>query len=263
MSHRDADSDDDMRFDNWPVEGRGEYADWEVDRAPTDREDDTRSQIVEEYRAGMADEGDDWFGYVGQTDEGGPLIYAPHESSLYRGEVDEDDERIVLREEKRHDVEDESFGEHLERLGDEHDWQWLSSFAREHLTDDAYEEPSFDHEASEFQQRNVLDDDPYDMSFYGAHTFADETDRVHTVERYFNVFVDDGGPDVTTVEVEEEYLVADEPTAERRAGDATIVDENEREIDLEVDVTEPGGEGYLSEELEQWHEEHRGLVRAQ
>ncbi|MCU4800129.1 hypothetical protein OB920_07075 [Halobacteria archaeon HArc-gm2] len=263
MSHRDPDSESDVRFDNWPVEGRGEYTDWEIDQSPTERGDDARSQIVEEYRMGMADEESDWFGYVGQTDEGGPLIYAPHESSLYRGEVDEDEERVVLREENRHDVDDESLGEHLERLGEEHGWTWISSFARDHMDADEHEEPNVEHRDSEFQRRNVLDDDPYDLSFYAAHTFTDETGRVHTIDRYFNVYLDEATADVTTVEVEEEYLVADDPTAERRAGDATIVDENERALDVDADFDETSGESYLSEELEQWHEAHRGLGRAQ
>lgn len=256
-------TESDVRFDDWPAEDRSRYADWDVQRATPEDDDGTRERLVQEYRAGMADEEDDWFGYVGQTDEGGPLVYAPHESALYRGEVDEDEERVVLREENRHDVDDESIGEHLERLGEEHGWTWLSSFARDHLEGDQHEGRSVEHRDSEFQRRNVLDDDPYDLSFYGAHTFTDETGRVHTIDRYFNVYLDETTADVTGVEVEEEYLVADDPAAERRAGDATVVEENERALDVDVVLDDAGDESYLSEELEQWHETHRGLGRAQ
>lgn len=251
---RDTESDSDIRFDNWPIEGRERYADWDVQRATPRDEGGTREEIAEEYEAELADEELEWIGFVGQPGVGDPLLYAPRESALYEGELDNEEERVLLRESSRREVEDESLGEHIEEFGEEHGWHWLSSFAREYLEDDEYEEPSFEHRGSEFQQRNVAPSDQYDLAFYGSHTFDDESGQVHTVDRFFNVYLDDDST-VGTVEVDEEYLIAEPPEEDRRKGDAELVDERTRDIDVDVDVEEPGGEGRLAERLEEWHEE--------
>lgn len=253
---RNATSASDLRFDNWPVQGRDEYADWDVQRATPRDEGGTREEIAEEYEAEMADEELEWIGYVGQPGVGDPYLYAPHESALYEGELDEDEERVILRESSRRDVEEESLGEHIEEFGEEHGWHWLSSFAREYLEGDDHERSSFEHRNSEFQQRNVAPDDPYDLAFYGSHTFDDASGRVHTLDRFFDVYSDDERSEGIRVEVDEEYLIAEDPQAESRAGDAELVDENERETAVDVDVEEPAGEGRLAERLEEWHEEH-------
>ena len=255
---RNTDSESDKRFDNWPVQGHERYADWDVQRSTPRDEGGTREQIAEEYEAERADEELEWIGYVGQPGAGDSFLYAPHESALYEGELDDEEERVILREASRREVEEDSLGEHIEEFGEEHGWHWLSSFAREYLEDDDHGQSSFEHRDSEFQQRNVAPDDPYDMAFYGSHTFDDASGRVHTLDRFFNVYLDDDGSDVTTVEVDEEYLIAEAPDEGRRAGDADRVDENTRELDVDVDTDEFGGEGELAERLEQWHEEHVG-----
>lgn len=96
----------DPRFDDWPLQDK-EDADIE------------------------------WLGLAGGT--GGsvavPAFYEPETNTVYRGEVDEENERIVPTEKRRLD-DGESLGDHIESLGEELGWESLSEFARDHLDAD-------------------------------------------------------------------------------------------------------------------------------
>ncbi|WP_123539133.1 hypothetical protein [Halosimplex salinum] len=262
MSDRDTDAASDHhtdpRFDNWPVRRYDAYEQWPVERATPDRETEPVDRV-------------EWVGFPGEGSgsAAGPLLYEPGEKVVHEGRIDRENERVVVDDDTEHRrvEDDESLGDHLVDLGDEHDWTWLSSFAREHLDTPAHEPedltaghhlpPGFDHRHTEFQQRNLLDDADADAAFNASHTFADETGRVHVLERDFTVVGDEATDDVAA-SVEERYLVAEEPRAESRAGDADLVDEREYELELDV---EPGETAWVADaegSLKEWHRAHLG-----
>lgn len=259
-SDRDPASEIGIRYDDWPVEGVDEYADWAIERSIPRQQDGTTEKLAEEYRTELAEEVE-WIGFPGGHGAGSPLLYSQQESALYEGELDEGEKRVVLREASRHDVDEESLGDHIERIGEEHDWEWLSSFARTYLEDDEYERPSFSRRDSEFHERSVVESDLYDLAFFASHTFDDASGRTHIIERFFDVYLDDDTAEVTTVEVSEKYLIAEEPVEDRRSGDAELIDENERKIDVNVDTERFGGDGELAALLEEWHTDHVGWQR--
>lgn len=250
---RDPAYDRDIQHSDWPIVQRDRDAGGEEGRAEAHRRNDPESRID----ADVTEDDLEWIGFYGSS--GRPFLYAPQTATLYEGELDEENERIVLREENRREVDEASLGDRIEGIGDEHDWEWLSSFARTYLEDETDERPSFRHRDTEFQRRNVAQDDPYDLAFIGSHTFVDESEQVHVIERFFNVYL--AGSDVTDVEVKERYFLAEEPAAERRAGDATVLDENERDLDVTVDVSTADGESELLDQLNDWHTERVGWHR--
>jgi hypothetical protein len=90
-------------FEDWPFEG--------------DRPDD--AQYIGTAQAG----GNAWF-------------YSEDGDQLFAGEADEANRRLLPTSDERTVRESESFGEAVERLGDELGWESLSAFAREHLERD-------------------------------------------------------------------------------------------------------------------------------
>ena len=241
----------DPRFDNWPVRRYDAYEEWPVERS-TPAGEPERVESVE------------WVGFAG-TSADSPLVYDTSAGVVHEARLDDERERVVLDEDSaRHDVDDDSVADSLAALGDEHGWTWLSSFAREHLGADPdqdrdaasnYRIPdSLDHRYSEFQRSNVTPEDDHSAAFFGSHTFADETDRVHVLEREFAV-EEGGSDDQASVHVDERYLVAEEPNAESRAGDAEIVDERAYDLSLDAAV-ERGRGGDAETELRTWHEAH-------
>ena len=261
-SDTDAERQTDPRYDNWPIEREGT-----VEREPPlDEDPEPEDREVE------------WIGFLGGPhDTAGPYLYEPHGPAIYRGDVDEDEERILVREESREELEsEESLGERLEEIGREHDWEWLSSFARKYLEDDDREpEPETAErgkpdrggvvsaeddapaglvaEESEFGRRNVAENDSKDLAFTGSHTLVDDDGRVHLVERQFDVFVEDGR---ARVEVNEDFLVGTGARATERGGDAELVAEREREFELSIGEDDPNWTNWLHGELLDWHEEH-------
>lgn len=247
----------DPRFDDWPVTGYDAYQDWQAQRATPRDEDGTLHDLADE----AGDESLSWIGVAGAGSQGGtPMIYATGESAVYEGEFDEEDARIVIREERKEDVEsDESLGEHIEEIGEDHGWHWLSSFAREHLEDDRAEELThgrLELRETEFDRKEVLDSAPADMAFHGAHTLADSTGRVHVLERRFTV--PDARSDPVPVEVEEYYKVAEAPRETDRAGDADILEKREYSLEREVDPDVPKRAVALEETLRAFHESNVG-----
>lgn len=241
-----------MRFDDWPVQQFETWENWQVaHETPVETPGDQRVDDVE------------WLGFAGGA-SGGAILYDPQESAVYRAEVDEDDERVVVRDRESTDADDEFGGDveelladRLETIGDEHGWTWLSGFAREHLDDaDAigYRTPAgFDHEYSEFQQRNVLEDADPDVGFFGAHVFSDDFGREHTIERDFDVSVADDG-ESAAVHVAERSLLSEATEPVDRDDGAELVDE--REYDLRVDVGDGPADRRAEQRLTEWHDEH-------
>lgn len=271
-SDADADRSTNPRYDDWPVERYAEYAEWPVERATPRDEGGTIDELADEY----AEEGErvdvEMIGFGG-SGAGRPVPYVlgPDGSTIFRGELDEANERVLIRE--AHDADEaSSLGARLESFGEDHDWAWLSSFARQHLQDedrerevDAAEAASADASAdpveldrrnSEFDRRNLPADSPFDLGFYGSHTFADASGRVYMIERDFDVRT--AGRGRVTVEIDEDYLVAaaDRPT--ERSGDADLIEERSPTFDLDVDGDAPNWETLVKEHLQEWHADHVG-----
>ena len=75
--------------------------------------------------------------YVGTSQAGGNAwFFSEKGDQLFAGEPDEDGGRLLPASDERTVREGESFGEAVERLGDELGWESLSAFAREHLERD-------------------------------------------------------------------------------------------------------------------------------
>lgn len=189
-------------------------------------------------------------------------MYGPGTGTVYEGDIDADNERIVLREEGEREVEsDESLGKHLEAIGDEHGWTWLSSFASDYLEDDDDRADAdgtttgLDLRDTEFTERNITESSPADLSFTGSPTLVDESGRVHVVDRRFTVRKHDG--DRVDVEVEDDYLAAEEPAEERREGDADIVEERQESFELDVDEA-ANRDAEIESYLKRWHAAHIG-----
>jgi len=250
---RDAEAEGttDPRFDNWPVRRYDATGDLAVERETPADEASRQMDDVE------------WVGGTRAGTGGAAYVYAPESETVHEGRYEPENDRVVVDEGRAVDDE-ETLGDHLVDIGEDHDWGWLSSFAREHMDtpdhdpDDPTAEhllpPGFDHEATEFQRRNLVDDADEDAAFTGSHTFHDDTDRVHVLERDFAVAAADSGRGAD-VHVEERYLVAREPREEDRAGDADVVEEREYDLALDVDPDERwigDAEGLLTE----WHRRH-------
>jgi len=240
----------DPRYDEWPVEHYDEYSQWPVEREPSADHDDTQRHEAQNVEL---------LGFGGNL-LSGAYLYHSAESTIYRGEIDEENERIILSEDDRRAVESEdSIGEHLEAIGDEHGWTWLSSFAQEYLEDDqeSLERPVEEREPwdTEFNQRNVTDNVSYDLSFNGRHTFDDESGQVHIIDRRFDVYLDDHEHEgEATVEVDEDYLVSEPPFEEESRGDAEIIFQRQYELGIDVDTDGLEWESEIEASLEKWHE---------
>lgn len=235
----------DPRFDNWPAEYYDAYSDWPVEREVPDEDTVKREEIDA-----------DWVGYAGKWSVAAsePLFYDHDRNVVMEGEIDEENERIVVREDhERRDVGDASLGERIEEFSEEHGWTWLASFAREHLEGEGDVETVPEPEHSEFNRRNLLDSAEQDLSYVASHTFRDAGDTVFTLERDFDVYLDDGDADSARVTVDEEVLVAERPRAEERAGDADILQENEYGFEVTVDPEDPTPEATVEGELKDWH----------
>lgn len=267
-SDAEAERRTDPRFDAWPVE-----------RATPRGGGEPLGEVPETHRERRGPEDVKWLGFAGRgSSVYGPFLYDAEGSAVYEGDVDHEADRIVLDEESRRDVDDDrSLGEHLEAVGDEHGWTWLSSFAREHLEDDpdrgepARADPdreaaargdaagapaSLELRDSEFVQRNLPESSDLDVGFTGSHTLVDESGRVHVVDRFFDVV--ETGPGRAAVRLEEEFLLAAEPEPHRREGDAELVEEREYGFDVEFDEDAPNVAAAIESELRTWHAAHVG-----
>lgn len=224
-------------YDDWPIEGRSQ-------------------------------ENVEWLGFVGGTEQGAPALYDTHDDAVYRGTLDEKNERIVPNlETERRVSSEETIGEVLRDIADSHGWQSLSNFAAEHLGGDAEadengngigtdRERAFAH--SEFHERNVGASADHQRGFFGAVTYEGEG-RVYTIEHEFHVYTEsnrreNGKP---TAEVEERRLRTETVEEGRRGGDAELVDGNRHEFVVDIDPER--GERMEAEEIEaycrEWHEE--------
>lgn len=251
--HRDSDREReiDPRYDNWPVQRDEAYTSWPVERAAPGEDDAAPEQ----------DEEIEWIGVVGWgSTPTRPILYETDSSSVVQGELDEENERVVVGEdhERRELESEESLGEYIEEFGEEHGWSWLSSFARTYLEDDEGRSsvgPALEH--TEFERRNLARGASQDLGFFGSLTFTDATDRVYVLEREFDVFLEESD-EQAVVAVAEELLVAEEPREEVRSGDAEIVDENDYEFEVAVDTDDPAWESELEETLNEWHTDRPG-----
>lgn len=252
----------DPRFDDWPVKRDDAFANVPVEHATPRGDGERHGGVPEDPEDGTADEVE-WIGFAGLGGTiSGPYLYDAEESAIYEGEHDAENDRLVLREETRREVDDDrSLGEHIEAIGEDHGWTWLSSFARTYLEDGDAEEPAgartgLELRQTEFDRRNLPDSSSVDLGFFGSHTLVDESGQVHVVDRYFAIEDDDRDP--VPVDVEEEFLLAKEPEAERREGDADMVQERHYSFGLDVgeDAVDPATR--IESELRTWHAAHVG-----
>lgn len=268
MPDPDRDPERDRRtapqYDNWPVERYDAYTEWPIERATPRDEGGTLAEVAEEYEQERDEEDVEWLGFVGAGTQGAtPYLLGPGRSTIYRGEIDEAGERIVLREEGARAVESgESLGERIEEIGEEHGWAWLSSFARTYLQDD---EPGdaltgaadgLEVRESEFMQRNLPASATADLGFSGSHTLVDASGQVYVIEREFTATTTDGSQ--VAIDIDEEYLIAEEPAENRRAGDAEIVEERQYSLEREVDTDTDGWKTTVETLLHEWHTHHVG-----
>ena len=251
----------DPRYDNWPTEEYDEWTNWPVERATPRDEDGTLDELAEETDA----EPD--YQWVGMSGTGAGTAYVYDGTSIYEADIDREDERVRLRGAARTDDDSRSLGEHIEEIGEEHGWSWLSSFAREHLKDD--ERPvratgGIELRDSEFGRRGVAESAAYDLSFTGRHTFADESGQVHILDRQFDVYTDDDRARAghALVEIGEDRLVAEKPNEEVSRGDADIVEERTTTFEIEVDTDHRAWENELETTLKEWHLSHIGELPA-
>ncbi len=200
-----------------------------------------------------------WIGIGEGSSMAAPWMYDENEGAVYPGEVDDEEEVVRVNEEERRELdEDETLGDHLVELGDEHGWTWLSEFAHENME-------TTDHDAHldvvdvEFDRRNVADGAEYDLGFFGSFTYRDDDGRVHTLERQFDVYTDESRrteTDRPVAVVEETYLTAKEPQEQRRAGDAEREGQTSRELPIDVDPDAVDERAAIQERVEEWHEAH-------
>lgn len=249
-----------LEYDNWPVRRYDEYESWPVERESPDGQS-VRSEEIE------------WVGTFAPS--GGAYLYSANDEAIYEGRIDVANERIVVDEEAvERDVGDDSLTDRIAEIGDERDWDWLSSFARDRLDADGgdtahegadaaeYHTPEeFDHHDTRFQRRNLPRSADAEVVFFGSHTYADDTGRVHVLEREFDVDLPDATADETVsarVSVTEEYLVAADDSPENREGDAELVDDREYEIAVEVGPDAPSRQARVEGYLREWHAERPG-----
>lgn len=264
----DEDRRTDPRFDAWPLVRYDAWSNWPVEReAPG--EQDTAAYERDTYWMGVvdaeSDEGIDPDDVETPTDDVRELdsessaptayLYDPAGSALIQGRVDEENSRVVVEDDhERHEVDSErSLGSRLEEFGESRDWSWLSSFARKHLESEEPPSEEIEIRGTEFNQRNIVESDPQDLDFVASHTFVGESDQVFTIEREFDVFLED---DRTNVEVSEQMLVAEAPHEDMRAGDADVVGDQSFDLELDVDPDHPARETEVEAELTEWHRNH-------
>lgn len=234
----------DIRYDQWPLEGADE-----PDRNPT-------------YLGLMNPEGGD-----NKTETSRAVFYDDRKEAIFEADVDETRERYVLREDTERKLEPaDTLGDALEGLGDSLDWDSLSEFARERLqTDDEPADATTaqppEPETVTFTQSNVDPDAAHDLEFSGAYDYRTDDGREVTVERTFEVALDDpDAPRAATVDVIDRVLRTDEAAGDPGSSgvDAEYLDERETtfEIDLEELEADRRFESRIEDRCEQWHIAH-------
>ena len=250
MSHDPAETDEseptseakDIRYDEWPLEGH----------------DDPEQQPT---YLGIMNPGDE--------EQERAVFYDDRKEAIFEADIEENEQRYVPREDTERELEPtDTLGEALEDLGDSLEWDSLSEFAREQLqSDDA---ASADAEPAgkdpglgsvTFTRSNVGADADHDLEFSGSYERRTDDGREITVERTFEVTLDDpDAPRVATVDVTDHVLRTDEAAGDPKP-DGTDADRlEERETTFEIDLGEAVGERQLEsrieERCEEWHTAH-------
>jgi hypothetical protein len=78
----------------------------------------------------------EWVGTM-QGGSGAPHLYEEHTNQIYESEVDEDSGTIIPKNPQS--LGDDSLGDYIDRVGQEHGWESLSEFARQHLGADEHD----------------------------------------------------------------------------------------------------------------------------
>lgn len=247
-------SEQDFAYDNWPIAEHGE------------RTDRTGHYLGTLSAAGGTGAGG-----------GGVLVYDEERQSVFEAEVDEEDRRLVPREDTEREVgASESLGEVLEDVGDSLGLDSLSEFAEERLQSDeegtereistGRDETVVDPETATFTRSNVSAEADHDLEFSGAYTYreaegeaeGDRDDQVFDVERDFLVTFDvREPPEEATVEVGERILRAEPPQEDRRAGDAEPIQTGRATFTIEFDAaSDRHAESVVEERCREWHDAH-------
>lgn len=204
-----------------------------------------------------------FLGLVDPDEETGStaVLYDDRTSTIFQAAVDESEQRLVPREETERELEStESLGETLEEFGDRLDWDSLSEFARERVQDDATTaETPAGLETVTFTQSNVAANADHDLEFSGSYDRRTDDDRELTVERTFEVSLDDADtPAVAVVDVTEQVLRTDDAAGDPDGTDADPLEERSRrfEIDLTSAATDRELESRIGDRCRDWHESH-------
>jgi hypothetical protein len=86
---------------------------------------------------GKSDSDVEWIGMPAASQGGAPLLYEEHTNQVYETELDEDDGVVVPTNPEP--LGDESLGDYINDIGQEHGWETLSEFAQNHLGADEHE----------------------------------------------------------------------------------------------------------------------------
>ncbi|MFC4987509.1 hypothetical protein [Saliphagus infecundisoli] len=248
-------SEEDFAYDSWPIADQGETTTGSGHYLGT-------------------------FGAAGGTGAGGTgvLVYDEERETVFEADVDEEERRLIPREDTERDVDDSGgLGGVIEDLGDSLGLDSLSEFAEERLQDDDREggareistgagETVVDPETATFTQSNVSAEADHDLEFSGAYTYrkaagdaeGDRDDQVFDVERDFVVSFDvRDPPEEAAVEVEERVLRARTPEEDRRGGDAEPIQTGRTSFTIEFDAaSDRHAESVVEERCREWHDEH-------
>lgn len=210
-----------------------------------------------------------FLGLMNPDDETGTtaVLYDDRTSTVFQADVDEDEQRLVPREDTERELEStDRLGETLEEYGDQLEWNSLSEFARERLqndepTSEAAAETTSGLETVTFTQSNVAATADHDLEFSGSYRGRTDERRELTVERTFEVTLDDSDdPQVAVVDVIEQVLRTDDAAG---ASDGTDADHlEERETGFEIDLTATATDRELEcvvqieDQCQKWHESH-------
>lgn len=201
----------------------------------------------------------EWIGLGTNSGAGAPRVYDPKKDTVFGGSFDEEEGQVHVDESERRPLDDdETLGEYIAEVGDDHGWAWLSEFAHEHLETTGHD-AHMDVIDATFDRENVANDADYDVGFFGSFTYRDDDGRVHTLEREFEVYTDESyrtEADQPVAVVEERFLTANGPEAESRVGDAELEQKNRREIAVDVDPDTGAELATIDEFCREWHEAH-------
>lgn len=187
------------------------------------------------------------------------LVYDEEDEAVFQAVIDEDNQQLVPKDGTERELEsDDSLAEALAAFGDRLEWDSLSEFARERLQDaDEPLQPA--PESVTFTRSNTSAEADHDLEFSGSYRYRTTGDRERSVERTFEVTLDDpDDPTRATVGVTEQATRSAAPSKRQDRADADHLETNETAftIDLASVATDRRLEAVIEERCQEWHTSH-------